>query len=56
MRGIGFFLADCVVAVDCSVRGKGIGPGMIVPASRRAIFGAQIMADPKLLEPVLLVE
>eukprot|EP00184_Porphyridium_aerugineum_P001683 CAMPEP_0184695780 /NCGR_PEP_ID=MMETSP0313-20130426/3307_1 /TAXON_ID=2792 /ORGANISM="Porphyridium aerugineum, Strain SAG 1380-2" /LENGTH=841 /DNA_ID=CAMNT_0027154303 /DNA_START=318 /DNA_END=2843 /DNA_ORIENTATION=+ len=52
MRGIAFYLADCVLHADAIHRGA----GQVMPASRRAMFGAQIKADPKLLEPIFLVE
>jgi len=52
MRGIGFYIVDCVLHTDAIHRGG----GQIIPTARRSLFGAQIKADPKLLEPVFLVE
>ncbi|KAA8496522.1 Elongation factor 2 [Porphyridium purpureum] len=52
MRGVGFYISDCVLHADAIHRGG----GQIIPTARRACFGAQIKADPKLLEPIFLVE
>jgi len=52
MRGVGFYVVDCMLHTDAIHRGG----GQIIPTARRSLFGAQIKADPKLLEPVFLVE
>eukprot|EP00179_Madagascaria_erythrocladioides_P004602 CAMPEP_0198314360 /NCGR_PEP_ID=MMETSP1450-20131203/5016_1 /TAXON_ID=753684 ORGANISM="Madagascaria erythrocladiodes, Strain CCMP3234" /NCGR_SAMPLE_ID=MMETSP1450 /ASSEMBLY_ACC=CAM_ASM_001115 /LENGTH=840 /DNA_ID=CAMNT_0044017403 /DNA_START=105 /DNA_END=2627 /DNA_ORIENTATION=+ len=52
MRGIGYYINDVTLHADAIHRGG----GQIIPTARRCFYGAQIMAKPKLLEPVYLVE
>ncbi|KAL2642591.1 hypothetical protein R1flu_010178 [Riccia fluitans] len=52
MRGIAFEVCDVVLHADAIHRGG----GQIIPTARRAMFAAQLTAQPRLLEPVYLVE
>eukprot|EP00184_Porphyridium_aerugineum_P004122 CAMPEP_0184695842 /NCGR_PEP_ID=MMETSP0313-20130426/3346_1 /TAXON_ID=2792 /ORGANISM="Porphyridium aerugineum, Strain SAG 1380-2" /LENGTH=842 /DNA_ID=CAMNT_0027154369 /DNA_START=119 /DNA_END=2647 /DNA_ORIENTATION=- len=52
MRGLSFYFYDCVMVADSIHRGA----GQYIPAARRAMMGAQIMADPRLMEPIYLVQ
>jgi elongation factor 2 len=52
MRGVSFNIHDCTLHADTIHRGG----GQILPTCRRAIYGAQILAGPRLVEPVYLVE
>lgn len=52
MRGILFNIHDCNLHADTIHRGG----GQIIPTCRRALYGAQLMAAPKLVEPFFLVE
>lgn len=52
MRGILFNIHDCSLHADSIHRGG----GQIIPTCRRALYGAQLMALPKLVEPFFLVE
>jgi elongation factor 2 len=52
MRGCSFNIHDCTLHADNIHRGG----GQIIPTCRRAIYGAALMANPKLVEPVYLVE
>lgn len=52
MRGINFCIADVTLHADAIHRGG----SQIIHTARRAFFGAQLLAAPRLLEPVYLVE
>jgi elongation factor 2 len=52
MRGISFNIIDVTLHADSIHRGG----GQIIPTARRSFYGAQILAKPRLLEPVYLVE
>lgn len=52
MRGILFNIHDCSLHADTIHRGG----GQIIPTCRRALFGAQLLSLPKLVEPIFLVE
>lgn len=52
MRGIVFEFCDVVLHADAIHRGG----GQIIPTCRRAMYAAQLTAQPRLLEPVYLVE
>eukprot|EP00180_Rhodochaete_pulchella_P001928 Plantae.Rhodophyta-Rhodochaete_pulchella.ctg2905.p2 GENE.Plantae.Rhodophyta-Rhodochaete_pulchella.ctg2905~~Plantae.Rhodophyta-Rhodochaete_pulchella.ctg2905.p2 ORF type:complete len:231 (+),score=43.73 Plantae.Rhodophyta-Rhodochaete_pulchella.ctg2905:37-693(+) len=52
MRGVGFYISDVTLHTDAIHRGG----GQIIPTARRAFYGAQLMAKPRILEPVYLVE
>lgn len=52
MRGICFKICDVVLHADAIHRGG----GQIMPTARRVIFASQLIAKPRLLEPVYLVE
>ncbi|EFJ37397.1 hypothetical protein SELMODRAFT_403693 [Selaginella moellendorffii] len=52
MRGIGFEVCDVVLHSDAIHRGG----GQIMPTARRVMYAAQLCANPRLLEPVYLVE
>jgi elongation factor 2 len=52
MRGAVFEICDVVLHADAIHRGG----GQIIPTCRRAMYAAQLTADPKLMEPVYLVE
>lgn len=52
MRGCAFNIHDCTLHADTIHRGG----GQIIPTCRRAIYGAQLLAAPRLVEPVYLVE
>lgn len=52
MRGIRFNVMDVVLHTDAIHRGG----GQIIPTARRCFYGAQLTAQPRLLEPVFLVE
>lgn len=52
MRGVKFNINDCVLHTDAIHRGG----GQIIPTARRCFYGAQLTAQPRLLEPVFLVE
>jgi len=52
MRGITFRLLDVVLHADAIHRGG----GQIIPTARRVFYAAQLTAQPKLLEPMYLVE
>mmetsp|Transcript_14288 Transcript_14288/g.34582 ORF Transcript_14288/g.34582 Transcript_14288/m.34582 type:complete len:435 (+) Transcript_14288:1281-2585(+) len=52
MRGISFNIIDVTLHADSIHRGG----GQIIPTARRSFYGAQLMAKPRLLEPVYLVE
>jgi elongation factor 2 len=52
LRGVRFNLIDAVLHSDAIHRGA----GQIMPTARRNMYAAQYTADPRLLEPVYLVE
>nr|UXY87190.1 elongation factor EF-2 [Cryptomonas sp.] len=52
MRGISFNIVDVTLHADSIHRGG----GQIIPTARRCFYGAQLLAKPRLLEPVYLVE
>lgn len=52
MRGIRFNILDVVLHADAVHRGG----GQIIPTARRVFYAAQLTAEPRLLEPVYLVE
>jgi len=52
MRGIVFEIADVVLHADAIHRGG----GQIIPTARRVMYAAQLTAQPRLLEPMYLVE
>jgi elongation factor 2 len=52
MRGIRFNINDVVLHTDAIHRGG----GQIIPTARRCFYGAQLTAEPRLQEPVFLVE
>jgi len=52
MRGIRFNLMDVTLHTDAIHRGG----GQIIPTARRAFYGAQLLAKPRLMEPVFLVD
>jgi elongation factor 2 len=52
MRGIRFNVVDVTLHADAVHRGG----GQIIPTCRRAIYAAEITAQPRLMEPVYLVE
>jgi len=52
MRGLSFNITDVTLHADAIHRGA----GQIMPTARRCMYGAQIKASPRLLEPVYLVE
>jgi len=52
MRGIKFNLMDVTLHADAIHRGG----GQLIPTARRVFLGAQMMAEPRLLEPIFSVE
>ncbi|KAL4421827.1 hypothetical protein ABPG77_001616 [Micractinium sp. CCAP 211/92] len=52
MRGIAFEIMDVVMHADAIHRGG----GQIIPTCRRAMYAAELTAQPRLLEPTYLVE
>jgi len=52
MRGIRFNVVDVTLHADAVHRGG----GQIIPTCRRAIYAAEMTAQPRLMEPVYLVE
>jgi len=52
MRGIRFNLMDVVLHADAVHRGG----GQIIPTARRVFFAAELTAQPRLMEPIFLVE
>ncbi|XP_053702556.1 elongation factor 2 [Synchiropus splendidus] len=52
MRGIRFEIHDVTLHTDAIHRGG----GQIIPTARRALYACQLTAQPRLLEPVYLVE
>jgi elongation factor 2 len=52
MRGIRFNIMDVTLHADAIHRGG----GQLIPTARRCFYGAQFTAEPRLQEPVFLVE
>lgn len=52
MRGCRFDIHDVTLHADAIHRGG----GQVIPTARRVLFASQLTADPRLLEPVYLVE
>jgi len=52
MRGIRFNLMDVVLHADAVHRGG----GQIIPTARRVFYAAQLTAQPRMCEPIFLVE
>lgn len=52
MRGIRFDVHDVTLHTDAIHRGG----GQIIPTARRVLYACQLTAEPRLLEPVYLVE
>jgi len=52
MRGVRFNLMDVVLHADAVHRGG----GQIIPTARRVFYAAQLTAQPRLMEPMFLVE
>lgn len=52
MRGIRFELHDVTLHTDAIHRGG----GQIIPTARRAMYACQLSAQPRIMEPVFLVE
>jgi len=52
MRGVRFNLMDVTLHADAIHRGG----GQLIPTCRRAFYGAQLTAEPRLCEPVYLVD
>merc|ERR1712188_41393 len=52
MRNIRYNIPDVTLHADAIHRGG----GQVIPTARRAFLDAQLIADPRLLEPVYLVE
>lgn len=52
MRGIRFNIHDVVLHADAIHRGA----GQIMPTARKAMFASELMGEPRLQEPIFLVE
>jgi len=52
MRGIRFNLLDVVLHTDAIHRGG----GQVIPTARRVFYASQLTAQPRLMEPIFLVE
>lgn len=52
MRGVRFDVHDVTLHTDAIHRGG----GQIIPTARRVLYACQLTAEPRLLEPVYLVE
>lgn len=52
MRGVVFEVCDVVLHADAIHRGG----GQIIPTARRAMYAAELTAQPRMMEPVYLVE
>lgn len=52
MRGVRFDIHDVTLHTDAIHRGG----GQIIPTARRVLYACQLTAEPRILEPVYLVE
>ena len=52
MRGIRFNLYDVALHADAIHRGG----GQIIPTARRVLYASMLTAEPRIMEPVYLVE
>eukprot|EP01114_Cavostelium_apophysatum_P016022 TRINITY_DN4491_c0_g1_i2.p1 TRINITY_DN4491_c0_g1~~TRINITY_DN4491_c0_g1_i2.p1 ORF type:complete len:842 (-),score=308.92 TRINITY_DN4491_c0_g1_i2:90-2615(-) len=52
LRGVRFNILDAMVHADAIHRGA----GQIVPSAQRAMYASQLTAQPRLLEPIFLVD
>lgn len=52
MRAIRFDIHDVTLHTDAIHRGG----GQIIPTARRALYACELTAEPKVMEPVYLVE
>lgn len=52
MRGIRFDIHDVTLHTDAIHRGG----GQIIPTARRVMYASQLTAQPRLMEPIYLVE
>ena len=52
MRGVRFNIHDVTLHADAIHRGG----GQIIPTARRCLYASVLTAEPRLLEPVYLVE
>eukprot|EP00769_Ergobibamus_cyprinoides_P000182 gnl/Ergobibamus_cyprinoides/1176.p1 GENE.gnl/Ergobibamus_cyprinoides/1176~~gnl/Ergobibamus_cyprinoides/1176.p1 ORF type:complete len:427 (+),score=205.83 gnl/Ergobibamus_cyprinoides/1176:277-1557(+) len=52
MRGVLWRVLDCTLHTDAIHRGG----GQIMPTARRAMFAAQLVSEPRLMEPIYLVD
>lgn len=52
MRAIRFDIHDVTLHTDAIHRGG----GQIIPTARRALYACELTAEPKMMEPVYLVE
>lgn len=52
MRAIRFDIHDVTLHTDAIHRGG----GQIIPTARRALYACELTADPRVMEPVYLVE
>jgi elongation factor 2 len=52
MRGIRFNIYDVVLHADAIHRGG----GQVIPTARRVFYAAQLTAEPRIMEPIFLVE
>lgn len=52
MRAIRFDVHDVTLHTDAIHRGG----GQIIPTARRALYACELTAEPKMMEPVYLVE
>jgi len=52
MRGINFRLMDVILHADAIHRGG----GQVIPTARRVFYAAQLTAQPRLMEPIFLVD
>lgn len=52
MRGIRFDIHDMTLQNDAIHR----GPGQIIPTARKVMYASQLTAQPRLMEPIYLVE
>jgi elongation factor 2 len=52
VRGVRFNLVDCTLHVDVRRRGA----GQMIPTARRGVWAAMMAAQPRVMEPVYLIE